>query len=230
MLKELAAIWRDSGIMKQVVQELGQMVADAQYVYTHAWEVCVGQAVIEETKDPLREADRAVNRGERGVRRMLVEHLTLNPGRDVSGCLAVMVMAKDIERIGDLAKDIFSLGSRFEGKARELKYFDRLDALSAKIGAYFPELQRAILDSNEEIARAILESNKGVKKECGGVLADLYADNVGTQEAVTTALLVRHFRRVNAHLCNAASGIIFPIEDISFVSRGLKKAAKPSAP
>ena len=99
MLREIRKLWKDGSPMLGVVERLAQMVADAEYVYVHAWEVCTGQAVIDKTDAPLRERDKAVNRGEREIRRLIASHLGINPGEDVSGCLAVMIMAKDVERL-----------------------------------------------------------------------------------------------------------------------------------
>ena len=35
--------------------------------------------------------------------------------------------------------------------------------------------------------------------------------------AVVTALISRYFKRINSHLCNIASGIIYPLNEIDFV-------------
>ncbi len=226
MLKEIAALWQDGGIMKEAVRALSQMLADAEYVYVHAWEVCTGQAVIAKTEKPLKKHDKAVNRGEREIRRMLVQHLSINPGQDTSGCLAIMNMAKDAERVGDHARNIFDLGVRLEGKMQDLQFFERLDAIRRPIGKFFPELQRAILDSNEELAREILLRYGEVKKKIKPLKNDLFEAELSTREAVATAFLLRYVKRINAHIGNIASGIIFPLEYIDFVSRGLKQEEK----
>lgn len=226
MLKDFVRIWSDGGLMQDVIAELAQMVADARYVYTHAWEVCIGQAVISTTKESVREHDRAVNRQERRVRRMLVEHLTINPGQDIAGCLAVMTMAKDLERIGDLAKDVFRLGVTLDGKGRELKYAERIDALQQDLGSTFPRLERAVRTSATEEVDEIFKVYSSVKSQCRALRDEVLADELPTREAAVTVLLLHVFSRINAHIGNAATGIVFPIEDIDFVSRGLRRAGK----
>lgn len=226
MLKELAQIWSKGGLMQDVIVELAQMVADARYVYTHAWEVCIGQAVISTTKEQVRERDRAVNRQERRVRRMLVEHLTINPGQDVAGCLAVMTMAKDLERIGDLAKDVFRLGVALDGKGREMKYVERIDALQQNLGSNFPRLEHAVRTSAAAEVDEIFKVYNQIKPQCRALQDDVLADELPTRETAVTVLLLHIFSRINAHIGNAATGIVFPIEDIDFVSRGLRRAGK----
>jgi phosphate uptake regulator len=237
MLKEIAELWRDSKLMQEVIQKLAEMVADSEYVFVHAWEVCRGQAVASETKGPLREHDRAVNRNEREIRRMLVEHLSINPGKDTSGCLALLIMAKDAERLGDHGRNIFDVAARAEGKLREVGLFNDLDGVCERIARVFPVLQRAILDSDEALAHEILDLYQGIKEDLKGLQDKLFDADLGLQQslfgadlsapqAVMTTLMVRYLMRINAHMGNIASGIIFPIQNIDFVSRGLKEEQK----
>lgn len=226
MLKEIANAWRRGGLMKDVLEELSRMIEDAEYVYTHAWEVCSGQAVPDKTEEPLRARDKEVNRGERKIRRMLVEHLTINPGQDVSGCLAVMVMAKDAERIGDLAKDIFKLAVRADGDSQSLKFYDRLNAIQQEIGKNFPRLKRTIQESSDELAHEILDGYNDLKAKCKQVQDDVANAELSAKEAAITALMAHDLTRINAHIANVASGVIFPLENIDFVSRGLREEKK----
>lgn len=223
MLKELRRLWKEGGILPDVVQRLAGMVADTSYVYGHAWEVCTGRAVAEAIRSDLKERDKAVNRGERAVRRMVLEHLTLNPGSDISGCLAVMVMAKDIERIGDHGRNIYGLACRLPKPLNDYRLFAPFDELQRRIAGHFPLLERAILDSDEALSRRLLGSYQEVKHMAKALQDALFETEMPSREAVVCALLSRFHTRINAHIGNAASGIIFPLENIDFVSRGLRK-------
>ncbi|MCF7855502.1 MAG: hypothetical protein K9N51_11940 [Candidatus Pacebacteria bacterium] len=223
MLKEIAQIWRKGGLMQDAVEELAQMVRDAEYVYTHAWEVWKGQAVVDTIEEPLRERDKLVNRQERAIRRKLVEHLSINPGVDASGCLAVMAMAKDCERIGDLAKDIFKLAVFMNGNKENLRYYKQLDAIQERISQHFPRLHRAIRESSDTMAHEILNAYDDVKTQCRKLQDALFEDDLPTREAAITALLIHFFTRINAHIGNTASGVVFPVENIDYVSRGLRE-------
>jgi phosphate uptake regulator len=226
MLKNIRALWKDGSIMHEAIERLGQMVEDAEYVYTHAWDVCTGQAVAEKSKEAIREHDKAVNRNERHIRRLLAEHLTINPEGDVSGCLAVMIMAKDLERLGDHGRNIFNLNARLEGGVSGFKLFPELDGVRKHIAGMFPVLQRAIVESREEIAHEVLKTYQEVKQEVKRLQGSLFDADLAGREAVVTTLLVRYFMRINAHIGNAASGVIFPLENIDFVSRGLREEEK----
>ncbi|NQT92702.1 MAG: hypothetical protein HQ559_08070 [Lentisphaerae bacterium] len=226
MLKQLREMWKDGSMMNDVIEQLAGMVTDAQYVYDRAWEVCTGQAVAEKTEKPVRKHDKAVNRGERQIRRMLVQHLSINPGKDVSGCLAVMIMAKDVERVGDHGRNIFGIGARLQAPVTGFKLFDRMNEVQKQVGELFPKLERAILESNDETAREILSRYQETKILTKGLETALFETEMDGGEAVASSLLSRFFTRINAHIGNAASGVIFPLENIDFVSRGLREEEK----
>lgn len=224
MLKEIARAWRNGGLMKEVIRELADMIADTEHVYIRAWDVCLGKSPSAEIEAPLRERDKQVNRRERHIRRKLVEHATLNPGQDIAGCLAVMNMAKDAERIGDLSKDIFRLGAQLEGRIRDLKYFDRMDEASQAILSEFPLLQRAVRDSDDKATDQLFEVYEAVKPKLKGLMNDILSDaDQPAQHASAGALLCHLLLRINAHCGNAASGVAFSVENIDFVKRGLRE-------
>jgi len=223
MLKKITAMWKNDSMMRDIIRKLAQMVADSEYIYTHAWEVCTGQAVADKTESPLREHDGEVNRGEREIRRLILEHLSINPGRDLSGCLAVMIMAKDVERVGDHSRNMFGTGSRYEGNISDLPLFDQMNAIQKSIGELLPKLQRAILDSSEVLAHEILASYQKIKVRIKDLQDALFKAEMTVPQAIVSALLTRTLMRLNAHIGNAASGIVFPLQNIDFVSRGLRE-------
>jgi phosphate transport system protein len=223
MLKEIMAAWQDGSLMRDAVTKLAEMIGNAEFVFNHGWETCVGQTVVEEIRNTVREHDKAVNRGERDIRRMAAEHLTINPGQDVSGCLALMLMAKDAERLGDHARNLYDIGVALEGCGRELPIFDKIEPIAKGLSDLLPQLRQAILESDETRTHQILERYQELKKEIRTASDALYASSMETRTAVSAALLLRYLRRANAHLGNIASGIIFPLENIDFVSRGLRE-------
>ena len=226
MLKDIAMLWKDDSPMRKVVDILGEMVTAGEYVFNRAWEVCLGQAVVDATRGPLKGRDKEVNRMEREVRRRLLEHLSINPGEDASGCLALMIMAKDLERVGDHGRNLFELAARAEHGVAGMKLFERMKPISEKIIVYFPKLRRAILESSEEVAHEILADYQELKGPIKDLQAALFSTDMPSGEAVISTMLTRTLMRINAHIGNAASGVIFPLENIDFVSRGLRKEAE----
>jgi phosphate transport system protein len=221
MLREIIAIWKGQAFMKKVVEEFGEMLSNAEYVFTQAWAALTGRADIKEVKKPLYEKDGAVNRGEREIRRKILEHLSINPIQDVSGCLAMISLVKDVERIGDYSKNIFEVGIMMNGTTKNMKYMKRFAAMQKKLADNFPKLHKAFIESDENTAKLILNDYKPIKDECNILLHDLFSESMPTKEAVATVLLSRYLKRINSHMSNIASGIIYPLDRIDFVRGGL---------
>lgn len=221
MLRELITVWKHQSIMTKVVEEFVQMLKDAEYVFSNSWGALQGRLSIEEIAKPIHEKDKSVNKGEREIRKLLVEHLSVNPRQDVSGCLAMMSLVKDAERIGDYSKNIFDLAVVLKGHARDMKYFGRLAAIQRKLEGSLTKLAQAFQANDEPLAKQILADYTSVKEECSTVLQDLFQDTLETKEAAATALLSRFLKRINSHISNIASGLIYPIDQIDFVRGGI---------
>lgn len=221
MFKELIGLWKKHGLLTQVIEEFSQMLNDDGYVFSNAWRALQGKVAIQEIEKSIRERDKSVNQRERKIRRMLVEHLSLNPRQDVSGCLAMMSLVKDAERVGDYSKNIFDVGVLLKGHAREMKYFDRLSGIQDRIWNRLSQLERAFPSGDERLAKEILAGYAEIKNDCSQVLEDLFSDKLETQEAVSTALLSRFLKRINSHISNITSGIVYPIDQIDFVRGGI---------
>ncbi len=217
MLRPFIALWKAHSFMKRIVGEFEGMLTDAEYVFTNAWNVLTGEVPVKQVQQSLYARDRAVNRHERELRRIVLEHLSFNPGQDVSGCLAMMSLVKDAERIGDYSKNIFDLAVMLKGEVADIKYLDRLSATRKKIADHFPELKEAFLESDEQKARHILLEYLSIKEECNEILRDLLSEDMPPRQAVATALLSRYLKRINSHMSNIASGIVYPLDQIDFV-------------
>lgn len=225
ILNELRNAWRHDGTMHEVLQTLQTMVGDASLVLTQAWEASSGQAVPDHVGPTLRKRDKAINQAERAIRRRVIEHLSLNPGKDVSGCLAILLSAKDVERIGDHGRNIFRVADRLQGKISRFHFFPDLDAFHRDTAGLMALLQRAIAESDSTIARKILDDYIALKPKFKAFIPALYPAELPCEEAVATTLLGRYFRRIVAHIGNAASGIVFPVETIDYIALGIKDEA-----
>ena len=62
-----------------------------------------------------------------------MEHLSGSPGQDVSGCLAIVLMAKDLERLGDHCRNIYELASKSHRPVHALPGYEALGQAAAAL-------------------------------------------------------------------------------------------------
>jgi len=218
MASEILNMLRGSTLIKKALDEFVTMIGNCEYLYNEAWRVLSTQDDIEKIPQDFYDRDIEVNYQEKEIRRLLFEHLSIRPKHDVSGSLALMSLVKDAERIGDYSKNIFEAGILYKGTVKGIKFFDRIDATHKNIAANFPILKEAFKKSDEKLAKKILNSYPAIKRECDKILYALFDEKLSPNEAVVTAMLSRYFKRINSHVSNIASGIVYPLNEIDFVT------------
>jgi phosphate transport system protein len=217
MASELINMWKGSQLMKKALAGFNDMLNNGEYLLTEAWRVLSTQEKIERIPQYFYDKDIEVNEMEKEIRRLLFEHLSIRPQHDTSGCLALMSLVKDAERIGDYSKNIFEVGVMYKGTIKDIKYFQRLSSSQKSIDDNLSRLAEAFLKSSGELAEEILKDYVVIKRECDNILNDMFQEELNTKEAVVTALISRYFKRINSHLSNIASGIVYPLNEIDFV-------------
>jgi len=217
MASELINMWKGSSLMKKALAGFNDMLNNGEYLFTEAWRVLSTEEKIERIPQYFYDKDIEVNEMEKEIRRLLFEHLSIRPQHDTSGCLALMSLVKDAERIGDYSKNIFEVGVMYGGTIKDIKYFQRLSSSQKSIDDNLSKLAEAFLKSSGELAEEILKDYVTIKRESDKILNDMFQEELNTKEAVVTALISRYFKRINSHLSNIASGIIYPLNEIDFV-------------
>ena len=217
MASELINMWKGSSLMKKALARFNDMLNSGEYLFTEAWRVVSTQEQIERIPQYFYDKDIEVNELEKEIRRLLFEHMSIHPQHDTSGCLALMSLIKDAERIGDYSKNIFEVGVMYEGTIKDIKYFQRLSSSQKSIDDNLSKLAEAFLKSSGELAEEILKDYVTIKRESDNILNDMFQEELDTKEAVVTALISRYFKRINSHLSNIASGIVYPLNEIDFV-------------
>jgi phosphate uptake regulator len=163
----------------------------------------------------LRLSDQKVNQLEREIRRELAVHVSVFGTIHTPSVLLYMSIVKDIERVGDYAKNLLDLA--LDGAS----FIDVPDtelwaSLAKEISQFIADSARTFHDRDEQRARRMLTR--------GGELLDIFDDNVSElirasdpgPQAVARALAHRYLKRVVAHLMNLLSAVTMPLDSIDF--------------
>jgi phosphate uptake regulator len=162
----------------------------------------------------LRTTDHKVNEGQRTIRRELMVHASVHGTSQVSAIMVYMSIVKDVERIGDYAKNIFDVaaqgGSLAGDDQQELRDFrDRISAMIT---------EAAIAFADEDVTAAnelIIEGDRMQDVFDERVAALVSTDRPGS-EAVPRALMYRYFKRIVGHLMNLLSAVVMPLDQLDY--------------
>lgn len=191
--------------------DIRNMLRTGQEMFSAATATLLDNAVLDVD---LKQLDQTINEGEQNLRRAVLEHLTIEPDRELLFSLKLLSIVHEAERIGDLAKTL----ARTATLARQPRVGPTaatLRALRDRVDTLFEEAVRVFVEADEEAARRLLQAHEQIKDDVGAVIADLAGrDDITVNEGVVYALSARMIGRVSSHLSNIASAVASPFDRI----------------
>lgn len=180
-----------------------------------AMSALLGRVRAEEVNQQLRDWDRKVNRLEREIRRELVVHSSVFGGIQSPAVLVYMSVVKDIERVGDYAKNLLDL-ARDGADLSTAPDAEEWERLSAEVSEFIDVAGDAFQKRDAERSRQL--------RTRGDELLDLFDERVSEliraeepgSQAVARALAHRYLKRVVAHLMNLLSAVVVPLDRLDF--------------
>jgi len=205
----------DRGMLSRIEGLVREMFQHDRREFELAMSALLGDLPADVVGRDIRELDRKVNALEREIRRALVVHASVHAHVDTPSLLIYMSIVKDVERLGDYAKNLVDL-------ARDGARFDTLDdaaewrQLVASLLTLIDRVGEAFLSQGDEDARVLLApANQLLQRFNLHVSALVRGDDTGPQP-VARALAYRYLKRVVAHLLNVLSAVVMPIDKLDF--------------
>lgn len=196
----------------EIQRKFAQMLEDGRHIFDAAANALLGGTDPEAIRTDLFATDQQINEAEQQVRRQIVVHGTVHGAQTFPSLLVVMSLAKDAERIGDYAKNLFDLavakpdlGSEEERR----KLIELKDQVSALVG----RARDLYVSQDSDGARTYLAENDRLQDACdAGLERALHAD----RNACGQALTMRYFKRVASHAANVVTSLVMPLDKLDF--------------
>lgn len=194
---------------------LVRMLRDAGLVYEAATEAVFGAGKSKEAKTTVRETDREINRGQEQVRQMLMVHGAVQgaAGIDLPVMLAYMSVVKDVERVGDYAKNLYDL-AKYGADLTAGEDAASLEVVRDRVGRMIDEAADIFENVDLEAARGFLARGDSFLDECDDGVKQAHAGRGPASDAVARALFFRFEKRIAAHLMNLVSMLVLPVDEL----------------
>ena len=158
--------------------------------------------------------DRDINQREQTLRRVVLEHLTIDPKRELVLCLKLISIVQEAERIGDLAK-MLGRAARLAQKPRMGPHVEPLRVIRSRILRMFDQTRDGFVEGDASVAQHLMEEQPKIKADLTQYVRLLADDaDVTPNEAVVYTLSARTMSRVSSHLANIASTVTSPFDQI----------------
>lgn len=201
--------------LERIEAKVQAMFGHDRHEFDLAMSALVGDVSPVDVNTELRSTDQKVNQLEREIRRDLVVHASVYGGIDTPAVLIYMSIVKDIERLGDYAKNLLDLardGANFSRTQEEVEW----RRLAADISRFIAQAGDVFQARDTERARQMLGP--------GGQLLTLFDERVSAlvrgdgdpTQSVARALAYRYLKRIIAHLMNVLSAVIMPVDKLDY--------------
>lgn len=212
MFKEIIGSQKRKTLLYDAILEVLEMLERAARMYELT---CTDLLKPQPDAVNIYREDRDINASERIVRRMIFEHLVLNPKQDLPTSLSILSIVHDIERIGDYAKSLMELSHWSNADGNSATYMDECQRLHRAIAPLFAQVLEALRESDINRARQVMRQHEKIKQQSDALLERIIQGDSPNNEAVLYALAARYLRRISAHLSNVASSIANPFDRVS---------------
>jgi phosphate uptake regulator len=214
--KELFSVFKSDRPIDSASKDFARMLALAQEMVLEASAVYWGRAYSPEERTALYKKDVEVNKLQRRVRKQLVAHVTNTECRHVAYAMLIMSLAKDVERIGDYAKNLVELADmQIDGLPD-----DENTQELAQIRDATEELVRSaadvFLESEEDAATELTIEGRNTAKRCDKLIGAVAEANYEGSTTVVLALGARFYKRIGGHVLNLLSGVIMPLHKLDY--------------
>ena len=207
---------RDDGArLERIEATFQRMFIDDRHAFDLAMSALVGGADPGSVGGDLRRTDAKVNEAEREIRRELVVHASVHGGFDTPEILVYMSIVKDVERIGDYAKNLFDIAA--DGvvlNEGELK--DEMLTLRSSLSNMISEVAEIFHQRDGDRAREVFRTGDALQDEFDERVSQLVTGRIQDPNAVAYALTYRYLKRIVAHLMNVLSAVVMPLDRLDY--------------
>lgn len=198
----------------EIQRGFSKMLEDGRHIFDAAANALLGGTDPESIRSNLFATDRRINQTEQQIRRHIVVHGTVHGAQTFPSLLVVMSLAKDAERIGDYAKNIFDLAVIGPDLGTER---ERLIEIKDHVSDLLGRAQDLYDAQDSEGARAFLAECDRIEDACdAGQERALRAET----NTCGQALAYRYFKRVVSHAANVVTSLVMPLDKLDFFDEG----------
>jgi phosphate uptake regulator len=205
----------DAERLDRIEATLQRMIADDLHSFELAIGALMGQTSPHEVGAELRATDHKVNQAEREIRRELVVHASVQGAIDTPAILVYMSIVKDIERIGDYAKNIFDLANDGIDLSTGM-YSGEIAQAAVEVPDFLREAAVAFAQRDAEQAKALLHRGDDLLDGFDARVSALVREEHPDQQSVAVALMHRYLKRIVAHGMNVLSAVVMPIDRLDY--------------
>ena len=203
----------ESSGLSELQRNFLEMLQDGRHIFDAASNALLGGTDPEVIREDLYTTDQRINRTERKIRRALVVHGSVHGRSTFSTLLVMMSVAKDAERVGDYAKNLFDL-ARLKAELGTADERAAMVAAKTTISKLLARAHGLFEQQDRDAAGIFLEDCLAVQRTCDAQVAALVVET--ERNTAGQVLCWRYMKRVASHVGNIVTSVVVPVDQLDF--------------
>jgi phosphate transport system protein len=217
MLRELLAIFRSDEPLALMGENFAAMLKLTYEMTRKAGDLYFSDSVKPDEQTGIYKMDVGVNKLERRIRKQVIAHLTLHgTSGSLPYCLLLMSLVKDVERIGDYAKNLAEVKEYHPDALPDDDLLAQLREIRAEVEKSFAETAEVFSTSDRERALAMIREGRQLTHRCDVLVEQVARSDHNARTAVALALGARFYKRTAAHVLNVLSSVVMPLHKLDY--------------
>ena len=167
----------------------------------------------------------------RTIRKQVIAHLSIGGNTpDLPYCLLLMSLVKDVERIGDYAKNLSEVNEIHQDPLPTDDITAELREIRSGIESAFAATWDVFSTSARERAVGMIQQGRDLTHRCDVLIERIAHSDYNASAAVAIVLATRYYKRVAAHVLNVLSSVVMPLHKLDYYDEREVAAAKEGNP
>ena len=218
MLRELLSLFRSDTPLAAMGQNFAQMLAVAHDMTLKAGEIYFSaEPAAPDERTQIYKSDVQVNKLQRTIRKQVIAHLSL--GKDPPSlpyCLLLMSLVKDVERMGDYAKNLSEVRELHPAPLPDDQILAELQEIRRGVEAAFSASATVFETSDQERAMMLMRQGRDLTHRCDALVERVARSSYGARSATAVVLGARFYKRIGAHVLNVLSSVVMPLHKLDY--------------
>ena len=217
MLRALLTIFRTKNPLATMSEDFARMLELTHQMTLTAGDMFFGGEAPPQARQNTYQQDIRVNRLERDIRKQIITHLSIQGnGPDVPHCLLLMSLTKDVERMGDYAKNILELTDVWSGILPDDDISGELRLIREGITETYEEALEVFTSLEKERAVELIRDGRQIAKRSDALIERIARTDYDPGTTTALALGTRYYKRIGGHLLNIISSVVMPLHKVDY--------------
>lgn len=217
MFREFLSIFRRDDPLSAMGENFTRMLTLTDEMTRVAGNMYFTGSATSEDRDRIYRQDIEVNKLQRTIRKQVVAHLAIRTtSADIPYCLFLVSLVKDVERLGDYAKNLTEVMDFHPHPVPDDELGRELRRIREGVEAAFAEATTIVNASDRERALRLIKEGRDLSRRCDELIERIARGPHGASTTTALALGARYYKRIGGHVLNLLSSVVMPLHKLDY--------------